>query len=265
MRWRRGKGGHPDNRQEAVQRDKWPHSLRRTVAHRRSSLQSPHAPQPLPFLSGASDPRPPTSGFVYKELIPKGGTAPFGIITPTNTSDRSVCRFGDMYKSARCPWYHPTASGTTQQPQGDAGSDMLPPRHRTPAAVSVPAEKERARNWEGASNKATGHRAASHTAVRRAPTGHTTIHKGTMRCEHCSNHQMRRTPSEPSANTPPPLSLQGAHILHKGGSCAPRAGRCPPRGWQQGRDQPTAHGTVHVVRRCEILVREGRRVGQGAQ
>ena len=44
---------------------------------------------------------------------------------------------------------------------------------------------------------------APHMAVRRAPTGHTTRHKGTMRCEHCSNHQMRRTPSEPSANTPP--------------------------------------------------------------
>ena len=39
-------------------------------------------------------------------------------------------------------------------------------------------------------------------------------------------------------------------------------GRCPPRGWQQGRDQPTAHGTFHVVRRCEIVVRGGRRVGQ---
>ena len=55
---------------------------------------------------------------------------------------------------------------------------------------------------------------------------------------------------------------QGAHVLHKGGGCAPRAGRCPPRGWQQGRDQPTAHGTVDVVRRCEILVQGGRRVGQ---
>ena len=81
-----------------------------------------------------------------------------------------------------------------------------------------------------------------------------------MRCEHCSNHQMRRTPSEPSANSPPPLPLQGAHVLHKGGGCAPRAGRCPPQGWQQGRDQPTAHGTVHVVRRCEILAR-----GEGGQ
>ena len=59
-----------------------------------------------------------------------------------------------------------------------------------------------------------------------------------------------------------PLPLQGAHVLHKGGGCTPCAGRCPPRGWQQGRDQPTAHGTVHVVRRCETLVRGGRRVGQ---
>ena len=62
-----------------------------------------------------------------------------------NPSDRSLCRFGDMCKSARCPWYHLTASGTTRQPQGDAGCDMLPPRRRTPAAVSVPAETERAR------------------------------------------------------------------------------------------------------------------------
>ena len=38
--------------------------------------------------------------------------------------------------------------GTTQQPQWDAGSDMLPPWRRRPEAVSRPAEKERARNWE---------------------------------------------------------------------------------------------------------------------
>ena len=85
-----------------------------------------------------------------------------------------------------------------------------------------------------------------------------------MRCEHYSNHQMRRMPSEPSATPPPPppLPLQGAHVRHKGGSCAPRAGSYLPRGWQQGRDQPTAHGTVHFVRRCETLVRGGTRVGQ---
>ena len=58
--------------------------------------------------------------------------------TPTNTSDRSVCRFGDMCKSARCPWHHPTASGTTRRPQSDAGSNMLPLRRRI-AAVRMPA------------------------------------------------------------------------------------------------------------------------------
>ena len=102
---------------------------------------------------------------------------------------------------------------------------MLPPRRRTPAAVSVPAEKERAEIGRNASSKATGHRAALHTAVRRAPTGHTTIHKATRRCKHGSNHQMRCMPSEPSANTP--LPLQGAHVLHKGGAvpCAPGGAR----------------------------------------
>ena len=154
-----------------------------------------------------------------------------------------------------CKWDNPTAT------MGGRERHAAPPQRRTPAAVSVPAEKKEPEIGRNASSKATGHRAAPHTTVRRAPTGHTTIHKGTMRCEHCSNHQMQRTPSEPSANTPP-LPLHGAHVLHKCGGCAPRAGRCPPRGWQQGRDQPTAHGTVHVVRRCEILVRGGRRVGQ---
>ena len=33
-------------------------------------------------------------------------------------------------------------------------------------------------------------------------------HTWTMRCEHCSNHQMQRTPSEPSANKPPPPSTR---------------------------------------------------------
>ena len=42
------------------------------------------------------------------------------------------------------------------------------------------------------------------TAVRRAPTGPTAMHRGTMRCEHRNNHQMQRTSSEPSANKPPP-------------------------------------------------------------
>ena len=52
----------------------------------------------------------------------------------------------------------------------------------------------------------------------------------------------------------PPLPPWGARELRKGGGCVPRAGRCPPRGWQQGRGQPTAHETVNVMRRREILV-----------
>ena len=59
-----------------------------------------------------------------------------------------------------------------------------------------------------------------------------------------------------------PLPLRGAHVLHKGGGCAPRARRCPPRGWQQGCDQPTVHGTVNIIQRREICVWEGRWVGQ---
>ena len=55
-----------------------------------------------------------------------------------------------------------------------------------------------------------------------------------MRCEHCSNHQMRRTPSEPSANTPPaptrcPRTPQGRGLCHGGGNRAvtsqPRTGQ----------------------------------------
>ena len=68
---------------------------------------------------------------------------------------------------------------------------------------------------------------------------------------------MRRMPSEPSANKPPPLPLRGARELRKGRGCAPRAGRCPSWGWQQGRDQPTTRGSVNIVRRSEIRVRGG--------
>ena len=60
----------------------------------------------------------------------------------------------------------------------------------------------------------------------------------------------------------PSFADRGARCTLTGPSIGGGGGRCPPRGWQQGREQPTAHGTVHVVRRCEILVRGGRRVGQ---
>ena len=62
--------------------------------------------------------------------------------------------------------------------------------------------------------------------------------------------------------TSPSLPLRGARELLKGRGCAPCAGRCPPRGWQQGREQPTACGTVNIVWRREIRVRGERLVGQ---
>ena len=74
-----------------------------------------------------------------------------------------------------------------------------------------------------------------------------------MRCKHCSNHQMRCMPSEPSANDPPPLPLQGARELHKGGGCVPRAGRCPPWGGNRGvtsqprAGQSTSYGDVKSI------------------
>ena len=84
------------------------------------------------------------------------------------------------------------------------------------------------------------------------------------------DHEVRALQQPPNAahteraihKRPPPLPLRGARELHKGRGCALRAGRCPPRGWQQGHDQPTAHGTVNVVRRREISVQGGRQVGQ---
>ena len=47
------------------------------------------------------------------------------------------------------------------------------------------------------------------------------MHRGTKRCEHRSNHQMRCTPSEPSANKPPSLHEVPANSTRVG--AAPRA------------------------------------------
>ena len=79
------------------------------------------------------------------------------------------------------------------------------------------------------------------------------MHSRTTRCEHRSNHQMQWTPSVPSATRPPAPSTRCPRTP-QGRGCAPRAGRCPPQGWQQGRDQPTARGTVNIVWRRAILV-----------
>ena len=131
----------------------------------------------------------------------------------------------------------------------------------------MPAEKERARNWEE-------HKQQNSWAQGRPTHGSETSPNRTHHKTQ-GNHEVRALQQPPNAahaeraisKHPPLLPLQGAHVLHKGGGCAPRAGRCPPRGWQQGREQPTAHGTVHVVRRCEILVRGGQAGGTrgGAQ
>ena len=175
--------------------------------------------------------------------------------TPTNTSDRSVCRFGDMCRSARCPWCHPNHSGTTRQPQQEAGSDMRPPWRRTIAAVSAPAEETREPNWEV-------HTQRSNWAQGRPTHGSETSPNRTQSNAQ-GDHEVRAQQQPPNAvpteraisKHAPPFPLQGAHVLHKGRGCAPRVGRCPPRGWQQGRDQPTARGTVNVIRRREIRVR----------
>ena len=71
-----------------------------------------------------------------------------------------------------------------------------------------------------------------------------------MRCEHCSNHQMRRTPSEPSASTPPP-SLYKVPTYSTRAGAAPRApgGACHGGGNRAVTSQPrtglsTSYGNV---------------------
>ena len=62
----------------------------------------------------------------------------------------------------------------------------------------------------------------SETCPNRTHSGLTAMHRGTMRCEHSSNHQMRRTPSEPSANKPPPPSLYEVPANSTMAGAAPR-------------------------------------------
>ena len=62
-----------------------------------------------------------------------------------------------------------------------------------------------------------------------------------MRCEHCSNHQMRRTPSEPSA-TPPPPSLYKVPTYSTRVGVAPRGNRAVTSQPRTG--QSTSYGDV---------------------
>ena len=144
-------------------------------------------------------------------------------------------------------------------------------RHAAPLAPHTSSNERASRKRKSpksggtqAAKQLTGHRAAPHTAVRRAPTGHTTIHKGTMRCEHCSNHQNAAHAERAIRKHPPPRSLfkvltystragaaphapGGAH--HGGGN---RAVTSQPR-----TGQSTTYGDV------KSSYRGGRRVGHG--
>ena len=149
--------------------------------------------------------------------------------TPTNTSDRSVCRFGDMCNSAWCPWYHPTKSGTTRQPQWEAGSDMLPPWCRTPAAVSVPADEERAQNWEERKQQ-------SHWAQSR-PTHSSEMSPNRTHNNTQGDHEVRALQQPPNAaHAERAISKHLAPSLYKVPTYSTRAGAAPraPGGARHG-------------------------------
>ena len=127
----------------------------------------------------------------------------------------------------------------------------------------MPAEKERARNWEERKQQSNW---AQGRPTHGSETSPNRTHSNTQR-----NHEVRALQQPPNAahaeraisKHPPPPPSTRCPRPPQGGGCTPRAGRCPPRGWQQGRGQPTAHGTVHVVRRGETLVRGGQAGGTG--
>ena len=65
-----------------------------------------------------------------------------------------------------------------------------------------------------------------------------------MRCEHCSNHQMQRTPSEPSANTPPPTYSTRAGAAPRAPGGARHGGGNRAVNSQPGTGQSTLCGDV---------------------
>ena len=91
-----------------------------------------------------------------------------------------------MCRSAGCPWCHTNESGTIQQPQREAGSD-------TPLPT------------------------AAHTSSGECANGRS------GRSEHRSNHQMRWTPSRPSATSPPPPSFHEVPVNSTSAGAVPRA------------------------------------------
>ena len=166
-------------------------------------------------------------------------------------------------KSARCPWYHPTASGTTRHPQGYAGSDMLPPWRHTPAAMSVPAEKERARNREERKQQSNW---AQGRPTHGSETSPNRTHNNTQ-----GNHEVRALQQPPNPahaegaiSKHPPPSLYKVPTYSTRAGTAPRApGGARHRGGnravtsQPRTGQSTSYGDV------KPSYGGGRRVGQG--
>ena len=127
---------------------------------------------------------------------------------------------------------------------------MRPPRQRTLAAVSAPAEEKRAPNWEECtqqSNRAQGR-----------PTHGSGMSPNRTHNNAQGDHEVRALQQPPNAahakraisNQAPPLPLRGACELHKGGGYALRAERCRHGGGnrvvtsQPRAGQSTSYGDV---------------------
>ena len=155
-----------------------------------------------------------------------------------------------MCRSAGCPWCHPNDSGTTQQPQREAGSDTLPPPpppQRTPAAVSALApENQIGRNT---CSNATGNRAAPHG-------GEASPNRTQSNAQ--GNHEVEAPQQPPNAaDAERATSNQAPPSLHEVPANSTRAGAAPhaPGGVRHGggnRARPSAngHGIVLQGRAC---------------
>ena len=94
---------------------------------------------------------------------------------------------------------------------------MLPPRRRTPAAVSVPAEKERARNWEERKQQSNWAQSRPTHGSERSPNR---THNNTQ-----GNHEVRALQQPPNAahaeraisKHPPPSLYKVPTYSTKGG------------------------------------------------
>ena len=101
-----------------------------------------------------------------------------------------------------------------------AGSDMLPPRRPTPAAVSVPAEKERARNWEEHKQQTNWAQAPPTHGSETSPNR---THNNTQ-----GNHEVRAVQQPPNAaHAERAISKHPHPSLYKVPTYSTRAGAAP--------------------------------------